>query len=163
MHHLDDSILTIDLNRLEEECANQPKLFFKWASQLSDARQLVDEAKNEMEVTKADLNLAIRANPSKFGIEKSTEKSIDAAVLSHSQYEGAFNKHLQAKHKLDIVQAMVTAFDQRKRMLEKEVDLHGQKYFAKPYVPSETQESIDDLNKASARRKTKKKRRRDRA
>ena len=162
MKDLDESILLIDLNRLEEECANQPKLFFKFGCQLTEAQEKVAVAKNALEVVKAELDVAIRLNPSKFGLEKITDKAIPPVILTQPQCGDAFNAYVQAKSNAGIIQIMVDSLDQRKRMLEKEVDLHGQKYFAKPYVPSEMNEDVEEIRKTSSRKKMKKRRSRSR-
>jgi len=166
MQEPNESILEIDLNILEEEWVNQPKLYFRFASQLADARREEGEAKNQIEVTKAELDLAIRTNPEKFdqpekdGKCKPTEKSIAAAIIGDEDYEKSFTAHLNAKHAVDILQAMTIALEHRKKALEKAVDLHGQNYWAKPYTKNE-KETTEDFEKHTARRKKKKRRHHD--
>lgn len=149
-----DSVFDIDKNLLDDEWLNQPKLYFKWAVQLEDARAKFEEAKVEFDLVKSELDLEIRDNPHKFHLpEKITEKMIVAVVLTQPEYKEAQQAVFTDKHRVGILQAAVTALDHRKKALEKLVDLHGQKYFATPRVSEDSRESMQEVEKQSVRRK----------
>lgn len=155
----ESDFLDIDKNLLDDEWIGQPKRYFKWAVQLEDAREDLDNAKAEFELVKADVDLAIRSDPGKYSLpEKITEKMVTAAMLTQLEYQDSQEAFYTAKHRVGILQAAVTSLDHRKKALEKLVDLHGQKYFASPRASEDSRESMEKVEKRSARERSKGKR-----
>jgi len=157
-------ILDIDKNLLDDEWLNQPKLYYSWALQLEDARLELDNAKAEFDVLQSEIDLDIRTNPEDYGelpkeaVEKGkiTEKMVAAVLIMQKYYKEAQHVIFEAKHRVGVLQAAVAALDQRKKALEKLVDLHGQKYFATPRAPENSKEAIEQIEKQSVRRKGRK-------
>jgi hypothetical protein len=149
-----ESVIEIDMGRLDEEWVRQPALFLKYAAQLADARQEHAEAKADIDVVRADVSKVIRGDPDRYGVTKVTEASIDAAVTTHKQVEDAVAKAGKAKHRMDLLQAAVDALEHRKKALENLVFLHGQEYFSEPRTPKgKGGESMKERQKEAARRK----------
>lgn len=150
----------IDPNNLVRECCFQPKLFFKYASELADAEKRESESRAAREVVRAEVGLKIRLSPGKFGLgklDKITEAVITGKILKHPKYIKAQKKRLVRKKKTDMLKAAVNALNHRKSQLENMTRLHGQNYFAVPYVDEGMKQSIDELTKATVRTKKKKK------
>ena len=122
--------LQIDPNELDLAAVTQGELFFKWAERAVEARGEMDRAKLTLDVKQAELQTRCREKPSKFGLVKVTEGAIAAAVLTHVEYEEAYNKYLAARNDSMLIDKAVAAMEMRKRMIEVLVTLHGQKYFA---------------------------------
>ena len=168
----DSDFLDIDKNLLDDEWLGQPKLYFRWAVQLEDAKEDLDEAKRTLDVekteferAKASIDLDIRKKPDEYKLPKVTDKSILAVMLLQSEYQDAQEEFFVvqkevdvAKHRVGILQAAVTSLDHRKKALEKLVDLHGQKYFASPRASEGSKEAIEKVEKRSARQRAKGKR-----
>ena len=148
-----DVILKIDKFNLDEEWIKQPNLFFKSARRLANARLAVDEAKAELNLTKAELESAIRTDPIGYDLGKVTEKSVEACVLMQSEYSLAIDKWHKAKHLANIEQAKVNALEQRKDALQDIVKLQGRDYFSTPIVPEESREYVQDVVRRKVRRK----------
>jgi len=146
-------ILDIDKNRLDDEWIDQPKLYFKWAVDLEDARDDFERAKAAFDVVKSDLDLAIRTSPDDYDLPKVTDKAIAAVLITQASYEKAQQVMFEAKYRVGIVQAAVTSIDHRKKALEKLVDLYGQKYFASPRASENSKEAMDEVEKRSVRSK----------
>ena len=156
-----DLVFGIDKNILDEEWLNQPKLYFRWAVQLEDAKASFEEAKQEFDVIKAEVELKIRDDPTEYDLpEKTTEKMIATALMLTPEYKSGQLDMNTAKYRVGILQAAVTALDHRKKALEKLVDLHGQKYFATPRASEHSKEAVDNIEKRAVRVKTKVKRKR---
>ncbi len=155
---LDFSIFDIDLSRLDEEWINQPKRFFRWASQLADAKERLDEQKARLDVVRAEVSLDIRERPSNYDLpDKLTENLISNAILQQDKYQEALKLVRVKKYRVDLVQAAVQAMDQRRSSLERLVSLHGQSYFATPRATEENaKEIVDKIEKDSVRSKGKK-------
>jgi len=122
--------LDIDLNRLEEEWIGQPILYLKWAEDLADALRDADQTKINLDVTRAEVDLRIRQDPTKYRIPegKATEAAIKSRILKHAKVIEGQKKVLDAAHRVRILQAAVTALEHRKRALTKEADLFAAKY-----------------------------------
>jgi len=167
----------IDKNRLDEEWINQPKIFFKYSEELTDAKEELERCKGQLEVagdelkeTKAKLGLRIRRNPKKyFGDDsKPTEAAIENRILVHSLYAKAKAKIYKLNEELIIANKKVSTFysaihtlDHRKSALERLVSLHGQSYFATPRATDENSKKIiDDIEKGAARLAGKKRKKR---
>ncbi len=136
----------IDINRLDVEWINQPKLFFKYASELADGRRRFEGVKAELDVTRAEVDTTIRENPAKYDLEKTTETLIANTVIQQPRYQKALKTFRIKKHRVDILQAAVTALEHRKSALERLVSLHGQNYFATPKATDDvSKETVDDI------------------
>jgi len=167
-------IFDIDLNCLEDEWMRQPKLYFKYAEQLAEARTAVKEAetnveslKTELKETEARLNLTIQENPEQYNITgKATIAAINAAVLVSEKYKKAKARCSIAQQALNgawelfnNLQSVIHGLDMKKSALENIVKLHGQNYFSTPYIPHDEKgrQFVDDAKKRNARVKKKRK------
>lgn len=156
--------LMIDPNQLDLMAAIQGELFFKWAEKAVKARKKADEAKFNLDVTQADLSSQARIDPGSFGIVKVTEAAITEAVKIHPKYKEANQEYLEAKADSALLDKGVEAMEQKKRMIEVLITLHGQQYFAGPSVPrnlveawkEEKEKRSDRVNKKTKLRKKKK-------
>lgn len=126
---------TIDPNQLDIEAARQGELFFKWAERAVEARGETDRLKLYLDTIEAKLQLSCREKPENFGLVKTTEASISAAIKIHDSYQEAFLKYIKAKETQALLERAVDTMEQKKRMIEVLVTLHGQQYFAGPSVP----------------------------
>ena len=125
----------IDPGRLDIECIRQPDRFFFWAQAAVVASTELDRAKLHLDLLKVQLELECRQNPTDFGVVKPTEAAIDAAVKCHPKYQAANEAYNKAKSDSKLLDAAVATMEQKKRMLENLITLHGQQYFAGPSVP----------------------------
>ncbi|MCK9570191.1 hypothetical protein M0R72_14700 [Candidatus Pacearchaeota archaeon] len=148
-----ESELHPDPNELDREWVNQPRLRFRYGARLAEARKLLSEAKADMELTTAELELTIRSDPSKFGLDKVTEAAIKATVLQQDEYTNAKKVTIQAQHDVDVLDAAVSAVDHRKKALEDLVALFLAGYFAKPRAPEGAKEKMEEVEKQYVRRR----------
>ena len=151
----DDLDLTIDEFRLDEEWLRQPKMYGSVATDLADAQKAYSEARAELEVTKSECELSIRRKPSKYGLEKVTEATVSAALGAHDSVSKATAAVIDAKHAVDVLNAVVHALDHRKKALENLVSLFLADYYSKPHSPPFDEEQT----KARARRRGQRRRR----
>ena len=150
-------VFDIDLNRLEEECADQPLLYIEYSKKLQRARKELAQEKSEMELEMAEIDLEIRKNPTAFKLpEKITEAMIKSSILRQPRYKKANERYAKAQDKVNTYQIYTGALEQRCKMIGHCIQLHGQQYFAKPYTTSESRKVVAQIEKAKARRKKKK-------
>lgn len=141
------NLLVPDLGNLHIELRDHAKHVLHWCRKEADARRDLAQAKDQMELTEADVSLKIRSRPDKYlkGI-KATEDTIKMAVRKHPNYQDAQNLYIRAKHLVDTIHAMVEALSSQKKMvLENEVILHGRGYWREPNVRDrELREDVRD-------------------
>ena len=143
--------ICVDENALDQEWVLQPRKYFRYAAKLADARRDLDQSKTEVELVKAELELAIRSNPEKFDLQKVTEAAVTATVLSQAEYGRARQAALDAKHTVDVLEAAVTALEHRKRALEGLVQLRLANYFSSPKAPEGDREGMAEMEKRLVR------------
>lgn len=134
-----NSDLAIEEGALDVEWLDHSNRMFKYCRIQADAHRALDQAKNAMAATKAQLERDIRTDPDAYGVVAGargiTEGAIAAAVLTHDDYSAANQAVIEAQYQYEIVQGAVKSFEHRKAALEGLVRLHGQQYFAGPAVP----------------------------
>lgn len=146
------NVLEIDPDALDQEWLKQPGLYFEFAEQLADARRKLDRAKSALDVVAADLDKCIREDPQQFDLEKITEAQVTKTVLVQDEYQEALKEVQNANYRVNLIQAMVTALDHRKKALENFVFLHGQNYFSEPRARGEeAQEYVGQQRKRRTR------------
>lgn len=159
---IDSSFLEIDHDSLDEEWLSQPELFHKYSTKEAWYERRLDEAKAELDVTKAELDKNIRSKPDVYGVKKVTDKAVEAAMVLRDNYQDALEAVTLAKYNYNIARAARIALDQRKVALENLVKLHGQNYFSNPKASDEvSREVVDDIERRSRRKKQALKRRKD--
>ena len=127
--------LAIDPMALDAECIAQPELFFRWAKRAVEAKTHTERSKFAMEVMYSTISADARGNPERYGIAKVTEAAIDAAVKASGKYLTCVEQYHAHRAEAALLDNAVEAFEQRKRMLELLVTLHGQQYFSDPNTP----------------------------
>jgi len=145
------SVVQIDELNLDKECISLPTNILKYANRLADAKRDVDEAKNSLEVVKADLAKEIRDTPGKFGLEKVTEGSIKEIILTNPRCQKAAQALRDAEHHADLAGAVLSALNIKKSALSNLVELHGMGYFSNPKISERGREAVDDIRKRKVR------------
>jgi len=138
----DDLRLDIDRNRLDDEWANQPLLYWKWARKAADAQLKLDQAKSNLDVEKAELDNDIRTSPGEYDLKdiKITENVISGAINASRIYQIAVKKVAEARHELEIANAAVNAIEHRKRALSLLVELWIRDYYSDPHANASSEE-----------------------
>lgn len=147
--------LDIDEYQLDEEWIDQPKQYHHWAVELADAQLVLDTAKTDLELVKAELDGGVRADFLDAG-KKVTEKVVENTIIQQVEYERSTKELNKARHDFNITKAAVDALDQRKKALEKLVDLQGRDYFSEPTSSVESRENVEAMEKRRIRNKGRK-------
>jgi hypothetical protein len=140
-----------DPNRLDECWVGQSKLRLAYGFDRADARRELAQAKAELEVEEAELEMAIRSRPDRFGLEKLTEATVKATVVNQEEYQAAKAKVIEAQHEVDVLDAALDAIDDRKHALQDLVKLLLSDYYGDPKAPAEAKEKMDLVEKQSVR------------
>jgi hypothetical protein len=133
-----DSFIEINQSALDTEWLRQPRLVNKFGRRLAEAKKDYAEAKAHLELKEADLSVAIRKAPEKyFGVnmKKVTEGIIAATIISSKQYQEALQAVIEAKYKVDQLEAVTNALEHRKYSLQDLVKLELADYYSAPRGP----------------------------
>lgn len=134
--HIDfEKDATIDPDSLDVEWLEQPRLMIRYSRVLADAKRTYEETKQRLDVIKAEVDKDVRTSPSKYGLEKTTESSIQGAILLAERVQTGQAELTEALYDVNMAQGAVYAINARKDALENLVRLHGQQYFAGPQIP----------------------------
>lgn len=125
----------IDPSQLDVACVCQADVFYKWAERFVQAKAAAEDMEFALDVYEAKLQMKVRSNPEEFGVSNVTEAAVKAAAKCYSKYIDRAEKCRRARLEAELLSKVVVAMEQRKRMLELLVTLHGQEYFAGPSVP----------------------------
>ncbi len=145
------NIFDLDKDRLDEEWVEQPKLYHQQAEKLADARAEWERAKAERDVVTAEIDQDVRSNPAKYGMEKITEGAVEKKIVLQSRFSKANEKVIQAKHAVDVIQAMIDALDHRKKALESLVQLHLANYFSSPKIRGDAGKEMVEVERRETR------------
>lgn len=143
---------SIDPGQLDLECTQQPDLFFKWAERAVEAKKALDNAKFNLEVLEANLAIKIRRNPINYSLHKLTDTGVKTAIQNHPRYKEAYGRYLDIKGDSLLLDKAVEAMEQKKRMLEVLITLHGQEYFAGPSTPRNLVSAWKEAHEAQEKR-----------
>ncbi len=148
----------LDINEaaLDREWLRQAQLSRAAGEREADARRVHDLAKAKLAVVHARLSLAARKNPGVFGLrEKPNADEIDAAVIVHEEYQVVQNMLIEARHDLDLAAAYNVAMIDRRKALERLVELFALNYFSdqEPRASSDNiRDRVRDAERREARR-----------
>ena len=150
-------IFYIDLNRMEEQVAEHSFLYVHFCKELKDARSVLSQEKSKFDLVAAEESLRIGRKPARYNLpDKPTASMISNTLKTRAKYQEALKEYNAAEDLVSTLQIYVNAFEHRKRMLTQAVKLHGESYFATPYVASSNiKEVVEQLQKRAARSKVK--------
>jgi hypothetical protein len=146
------AVVTIDELALDKECIRLPSDYLKYAHRAADAKRGVDILKSGLDALQAELSNKIRKRPQRYGLEKITEASLNAAVVLQPEYQERSAALVEARHGQEIAQAVVWALECKKRSLTLLVELHGMGYFANPKISERGRDAVEQMIKKHVRR-----------
>lgn len=150
--------LEVDRLRLDDEWVKHPKQYHVWAQKSADAQYAYDQAKAELELTKAELDDDIRNNPGTYGLpEKVTETRTANKIILQNEYQLALKYYNTKRHELDIAHAAVNTLDQKKRQLTVLAELWIRDYYSEATVHGKTKEG-KEFEKGTTRSRGRKRR-----
>jgi len=144
-------LLEIDIDALDVEWIEHPKVFMEVSEELADAKKKLDTLRFKLDVSEADEENSIRSDPEKHGITKITEGLVKAALANSEKLQSGKRRIIEQQHEVTLLASCVTALEHKKRALEKLVILHGQQYFAGPAAPRVSAALAEDTAKQRAR------------
>lgn len=156
--------LKVDKYALDCEWENHPLKYFEWAETHAKAILDRDNLKQKMDMLEAKLDKQLRVSLEKEFDKKPTEAAIKARICLDSEYSELQAELTKMNYNINILSAVKTAMDSKKKALEYLTQLHLSSYFSKPVVTSESkykaltkrkEEDSKELSKKMRQRKSK--------
>lgn len=121
----------IDPNDLVEECVLQAQMTRAAGIREADARHAHDQCKSRLDVVESETAHAIRTAPDRFGLaDKPTIPDIKSAVVRSKAVQDATRELHDARRALALAEADVRAHTDRRKMIERLVDLKQIEYYS---------------------------------
>lgn len=120
----------IDPGRLDAEWLEMARFARRAGVAEADARHAHSQARARLDVCEATLVVDIKRNPAKYGVEKPTEKLVEALVVLAPEHQKLTDELFAAQRLLDLCRTDVTACVDRRKALERLVELLSINYFA---------------------------------
>lgn len=133
----------INPRALHVEVAHQPQMYFDAAMWASRAVVAEKRTKIEVERIRAVVAQEIRVSPASFGIDKITEKAVEAAVELDKRVVERVNEWLGMMQETNDAIALRSAFDHRRDMVKEECRLYAGDYFS--YTEGDAQATRDAI------------------
>lgn len=140
----------LDKNRLDDEWIKQPRYYHEYSDKLADAKRDLEKAKAEHDLTVAELDKEIRTTPSEFGLEKVTETALRSTMILQTSYRDSERAIINARHKVDLIQSIVSSLDHRKYALQDLVKLRLADYFSEPKAGEGAREQMGKVVRDTA-------------
>lgn len=134
----------IDPKALDVEWLEQAGLMLRYTKHAAAMEKARDEAKEALDLKKAQIEMDIRSNPDAYKLAKPTEAGIQSTILLQKEYQDLAAEYNEAKYEFGVAIGAVRAIDQRKTALENLVKLLGQSYFAGPKAPRDLSQEHSD-------------------
>ena len=151
--------LQIDRNALDDELVHQPSKFLQASRDYAEALSVRDQAKQDVEVSKAEASLRIRRQCEQDG-EKVTEAIIAARVETDKKCRQAVTTYLDSKKACEEALALKEAFMQRSYVLKDLAALYIAGYYGSDSVRGGAARELRDHEYSNNRAKLAEKRRR---
>lgn len=155
--------MKVDEFSLVNECKNQP-FFYKDVGKLHVvAKTVMKKAKSFLKIKYADISLDVRKNPKKYGLDKVTESSLDATVITQKECKEAEEEMFQAEEDAEYLGVLLESATQRKSMIRDLVALYCKNYYADDDMSGEirkmsniTEDKITGLRRKKAEQRKEK-------
>ena len=150
----EQSPFTIDVARIDQEIIRTPQLTRKAGVREAEARHELAQANARLAVTAAKRRQKIRADPPAFGLrEKPNNDEVEMALQLDSLYQEAIKEVNQMEFAVGVAKAETLAMIDRRKMVERYVELMALDYFAEkePHVRSQARQRLEDLSRQAVR------------
>lgn len=126
-------ILKIDEGSLDTECLRHPRRVLRWVLLEAEAKQDVALAKARLDLVRARLRNAVRADPARHGLkDKPAKDLVDDAAEATDDYQAALAELIAAEAHVDQVKGVVSGLHEKRRAIERLVELKQIDYYAEP-------------------------------
>ena len=125
--------IKLDLNHLDKNAIDQVPLYEEYSRQWADAVQERDRLKERLSIIKAEVDEAIRANPSSYGWlnenKSPTEAWVANQIILSDEVKKATQEFLEAQNEVNIMAISKETLEHRRFALGVLTELYKGQYF----------------------------------
>jgi hypothetical protein len=110
--------LSVNRNNLEADLGSIPNDIKLWADAVVENQLDLMLAEQKLDLTQAQLSLAVRSNPAEYGIAKITEDLVKAVVTVQPGYQAALTEYNTKKNAVNASKAVLDALEVRRSSLK---------------------------------------------
>lgn len=126
-------LLTVHLDRLEDDAKEQPQLMYDWGLELAKAKKKTKQCEKRVKLAKVAADKEAREDPlGTMGLDKTTEPAVKAYVEGNEEVVQCEQDVIDAEYEQDILYAFVESLRDRREEIGNLTKLHGQMYWSKP-------------------------------
>lgn len=143
-----DEYLLIDKYNLDDDLVEQGRVYKIVADRLADAMSYRDQAKAELDRTRAECDKFIRQDAA-LANERITEAQVASKILEEATYQTAQNEHLEWRYITEKWTVLRDSFIQRGYALRELCQLWMANYYADTAIAEVRTEAVDRLATAA--------------
>lgn len=132
--------LKIDPFNIDQALLEQPQLYYEYSKQAAEAKNEKEDAKDNLDIVKIEIESKIRKRPKKY----KTEGAIKNAVENHRDVLKAKKRFNKARKNASLLEKAEKAFKQRKSMLQTFVYYKIHNLNSNVKIPNQIQQEIND-------------------
>jgi len=133
---------TVDKYNLHNDAAVQPQWYMECVKEVEAARRKVDNLLLELEEVTAELDLKIRSDPAKFGLDGVKERAVKSIISLDGDVIGLRKELQDAQRKLNVLLGTKDALEQRKQMIKVLAELYIGEYYSVIEVKNDASHSL---------------------
>ena len=143
--------ISINKYKLDEECLSHSSIYARYGTMQAEAKTAVSRAKDNLELTESERNLAIRNELSNKGV-KVTESMINSLLISDEAVIKAKNELREAEDIYNKLSVAVQAFEHRRAELDNLVKLYNSGYYSVPASSGSVKKNINEQTSNAVRK-----------
>jgi hypothetical protein len=151
--NMDRPIFEVDELTVGEHWHKHADVFADIAEQHAEAKLDLAELEAELEVCEATLDLKIRKDPEKFGIEKIAEAAVKARITIDKKVQELQAEIRQQEHRVNVLSGWIKSLENKRKAMENIVTLRGQSYYAEPRVSQEVVRAAKEQERRASKPK----------
>jgi hypothetical protein len=122
----------IDESNLHVEWLRQSEISRKYVNHFALTEKQAREAKKKMEFLDSQLEEKLRKDPTKYGLEKTTDAVVKQATIRQPEYQQAYQEWIDAEYEKSIARGALQDMRERLVILEGLNYLYNTGYFSVP-------------------------------
>lgn len=133
----------IDPDNLDVALVELPNLLFKYSQASTEAEKKVEEAEENVKITRSRLIKWANENPKELEGGKATGQAVEAYYRTEQEYIDAKQEEIDARYEASMVKNAIYAIYAKRGALEHLIKLLGMEYFSGPSSPMDLSDRVD--------------------
>ncbi len=120
--------LRLDKMNLDLELEKQASLYFQYSEEYAKEKGLVDQARLQLDLQRAEVGLGARENPKDYGFKLTADAIVDL-VANDSEVKNLNEIYISHRERFVMLERLLSAFEMKAKALDKLTQLYLSGYF----------------------------------